>query len=106
LRGATPIGIGRTINRSLQPIGISIKKMHNGACRISVGTDGLDAMEFHVVSLRGKLIRRFAASSAGVRSVDFIWDGTDRFNRAVSSGVYLGIATSNGKIIGSKIVRR
>ena len=80
--------------------------MRYGACRISIRTNDPGTIGFYVISLRGKLIRRFDAVPAGVHSFDFIWDGIDRFNRPVSVGVYLGIASSKGKIIGSRILRR
>ncbi|MBN1761167.1 MAG: hypothetical protein JW863_22755 [Chitinispirillaceae bacterium] len=92
--------------RSLRPVDISCRVMPHGACRISIRTGSPAVIGFYVVSLSGKLLKRFGPSPAGVRSVDFIWDGTDRFNRPVSAGVYPGIVTGNGTIIGSKIVRR
>ena len=99
-------GIVPTGNRRLPPVDISCSAVRHGATHITIRTNSPAQIGFFLISLRGELVKRFDATPAQVQSADFTLDGTDRFSHPLSMGVYLGIATANGKIIGSKIVRR
>ena len=109
LRGAalTSVnGIPPKKYRNVESVDIAYRAMSHGASRISIRTNSPATIGFYVVSLPGKLVRRFDAAQPEVQFVEFIWDGSDRFNRPVSAGIYLGVATANGRVIGSKIMRR
>jgi ligand-binding sensor domain-containing protein len=90
----------------MQPIDISVHTLRPHTCRVSIRTNTPAAIGFSVISLQGKLIKRFAATPAKVQTVTFTWNGTDRSNRPVADGMYLGIVTVNGKTVKSTIVPR
>jgi ligand-binding sensor domain-containing protein len=101
----TTVGIPLQKNTGLRTVNISCRNSSYGTRIISVRTNSSMAIGFSLVSLSGKLLRQFSTSPVQSGSADFIWDGTDRFNRSVSEGMYLGIVTGNGKIIGRTMVR-
>jgi hypothetical protein len=53
-----------------------------------------------------KLIQSFHGNSSGREVVRFGWDGTDRFNHIVSSGLYTGVVLLNGRIAGKVKITR
>ncbi len=95
-----------TAKRPVQPVDISPVPLNRCSSRITVTTDGSYEIRLSLISLEGKLIKRFPPALSHKKAVAFVWDGTDEFNRPVSRGVYVGIVTGNGKIIGRKIVPR
>ena len=82
----------------------SVKGNRNS--RIFISTAQPCAIELSLLSLDGKLIKRFQSASSLSRTASFVWDGTDRFNKKVSGGVYMGLVKSNGKRIGDFTVLR
>lgn len=85
---------------------ISYSNLPHHSYRISIKTKSASVIGFSLVSLQGKLIRRFCAVSPGVQHATFTWDGTNSSNQPVPAGMYLGVVTGDGKIIGSKILPR
>jgi ligand-binding sensor domain-containing protein len=88
------------------PVDISYSNLSQHAFRISIKTKHTCAIGFSLISLQGKLIKHFDAVSPGVQNATFTWDGTNRSNRRVPAGMYLGVVTGDGKIIGSKMLPR
>jgi hypothetical protein len=99
-------GVSLVKEQAIRPVDISYSLLPHHSCRISISTKCPLAIGFSLISLQGKLIRRFDAPSPGARNAVFTWDGTDRFNRPVPAGMYVGVITGNGKIIGSKMLPR
>jgi ligand-binding sensor domain-containing protein len=92
--------------RNRQPSEISYRAVSRRSCRITIRTGRSPGIGFSLLSLQGKLIRRFNAVTGTAGCVTFTWDGTDRFGRSVSAGTYLGIVTIDGKCTGSKLLQR
>jgi hypothetical protein len=57
--------------------------------------------DISIYNIKGQLIRKWSDN----RSSSLTWDGKDRFNGAVSSGVYIIKASMNGKSHSCKIVK-
>lgn len=93
-------------NSGTKPGDFYLNTTINRDLHVSILTNESADIDFSIYSLQGKLIRRYLAKTTGSQSVQFSWNGTDRFNRLVATGVYLGTLTFNGKIVGSKIVQR
>ena len=90
----------------MKPVAVSISAPRPHLCRISIQSRAAAAIGFSIVSLQGKLIKRFATTPAKVQTVTFAWNGTDRSNRTVANGMYLGVVTVNGKTTKSILVPR
>jgi ligand-binding sensor domain-containing protein len=87
-----------------QPVAISVSALQPHSCRVSIRTSGPAAIGFSVISLQGKLIRKFAATSGKAQPVTFTWNKTDCSNKPVAPGMYLGMVTVNGRVVKSIIV--
>jgi ligand-binding sensor domain-containing protein len=108
LRGAAKTAVAekpRAFPRGVQSAEISSSIMH-GVCRISIRIQSPAVIGFSVISLKGEMIKRFVAAQSDGLVAHFAWDGKDRMNRSVSQGVFLGIATADGKVIGHKILKK
>jgi ligand-binding sensor domain-containing protein len=109
LRQSTVGTVPRAVSKrtpGMQPIDISVHTLRPHSCRVSIRTNAPAAVGFSVISLQGKLIKRFAAASAGSQPVTITWNGTDRSNQTVADGMYLGIVTVNGKTAKSILLPR
>lgn len=93
-------------NTGKKPADFFLNTTTNRDLCVSIRTNESADIDFSIYSLQGKLIRRYIAKTTGSQSVQFSWNGTDRSNRPVATGVYLGTVSFNGKIVGSKIVQR
>jgi ligand-binding sensor domain-containing protein len=99
-------GVVSKATPGMQPIDISVHTLRPHTCRVSIRTNTPAALGFSVISLQGKLIKRFAATPAKVQTVTFTWNGTDRSNQTVANGMYLGIVTVNGTIVKTTVLPR
>ncbi|HEX2956919.1 MAG TPA: two-component regulator propeller domain-containing protein, partial [Chitinispirillaceae bacterium] len=80
-------------------VSVSFKKFANSTSVISVQTEQPSSIQFDLYTLQGKKIRSFHVKSSGTGPATICWNGTDRFNRKVASGVLTGVVTINGSIV-------
>lgn len=88
----------------LRANGITFGLVHNRSCMITLQTCRPVEIVFSVISLKGTAISRLKKQTTKVGAVNLFWNGTDRFNRPVSAGMYLGVVSVNGSVVGSKLL--
>jgi uncharacterized membrane protein len=92
--------------KNSKPVAVSISTLRPQTWRISIHARAAAAIGFSIISLQGKLMKRFAATSDGTGLISFSWNGTDCSNRPVAKGMYLGIVTVNGRIFERTMIPR
>jgi ligand-binding sensor domain-containing protein len=85
--------------------GITFSTVHNRSCMVALQTSRRPVeVVFTVISLKGTVIRQLKKQTVKAGIVTLFWNGTDRFNRPVSAGMYLGVVSVNGGVVGSKLL--
>lgn len=85
---------------------ISVMQQTKRMYIVSIQTENPSTIQFDLYTIQGKLIRSFHGNSSGREEVRFGWDGTDRFNHIVASGLYKGVVVLSGRVAGRVTITR
>lgn len=77
----------------------NIPNPFNPQTEIKFQISKLSNVELVLYNLKGQQVRKFSKSNLSAGMHSFIWNGKDRYNSDVSSGIYLYSLIINGKLI-------
>ena len=76
----------------------------NNSTVVQFNTTGSHYFSLDIYTITGQFITNLFAGPASPGRYEFMWDGTDEYNRPVSSGIYISRLSTSQQSVSNKMI--